>query len=231
MLGGHLDGWLPDGHPAAVRGERRQPGLPGLVRPRGDAAGRARLRDRGRGQAAEVPHRLRSGASGGGHQDRHRRGGRVRRGGVPGATSQQVNPGVEVVLTSARPGRGRRASLLDRAPAVADGGAVHTPVMASTAPSQDGHAHGARSAAHRTRMHDARTPGRRTRSGRPRRARPRARLEPVATSAVRRRSSMAGACSAGGSSSAAWCRASVSGRSSTPSPPGSGLAGHVDQHR
>ncbi|MFD0065438.1 hydrogenase nickel incorporation protein HypB [Streptomyces sp. NPDC056637] len=42
---------------------------------------------------------------------------------------EQVNPGVEVVLTSARRGRGV-GELLDRALAVADGGAVHEPVMA-----------------------------------------------------------------------------------------------------
>ncbi|MEK0096943.1 hydrogenase nickel incorporation protein HypB [Streptomyces sp. NPDC056002] len=42
---------------------------------------------------------------------------------------EQVNPGVEVVLTSARRGGGV-GELLDRALAVADGGAVHAPVMA-----------------------------------------------------------------------------------------------------
>lgn len=42
---------------------------------------------------------------------------------------QQVNPGVEVVLTSARTGLGVGA-LLDRALAVAGGGAAHSPVMA-----------------------------------------------------------------------------------------------------
>ncbi|MFD9407474.1 hydrogenase nickel incorporation protein HypB [Streptomyces sp. NPDC059989] len=42
---------------------------------------------------------------------------------------QQVNPGVEVVLTSARAGEGAGA-LLDRALAVGAGGAVHAPVMA-----------------------------------------------------------------------------------------------------
>ncbi|MEV6654365.1 hydrogenase nickel incorporation protein HypB [Streptomyces sp. NPDC051219] len=42
---------------------------------------------------------------------------------------QQVNPGVEVLLTSARGGEGAGA-LLDRAMAAADGGAVHAPVMA-----------------------------------------------------------------------------------------------------
>ncbi|WP_327280356.1 MULTISPECIES: hydrogenase nickel incorporation protein HypB [unclassified Streptomyces] len=41
---------------------------------------------------------------------------------------QQVNPGVEVVLTSARGGEGA-GILLDRALAVGDGGPVHIPVM------------------------------------------------------------------------------------------------------
>ncbi|MFD8999373.1 hydrogenase nickel incorporation protein HypB [Streptomyces sp. NPDC059582] len=45
---------------------------------------------------------------------------------------EQVNPGVEVVLTSARRGRGVGA-LLDRALAAADGAPVHRPVMARTA--------------------------------------------------------------------------------------------------
>ncbi|MGX1885513.1 hydrogenase nickel incorporation protein HypB [Streptomyces sp. NPDC055287] len=42
---------------------------------------------------------------------------------------EQVNPGVEVLLTSARRGRGA-GELLDRALAVADGARVHEPVMA-----------------------------------------------------------------------------------------------------
>ncbi|MER7950393.1 hydrogenase nickel incorporation protein HypB [Streptomyces sp. NPDC096079] len=42
---------------------------------------------------------------------------------------EQVNPGVEVVLSSVRDGRGTGA-LLDRALAVAEGNRVHTPVMA-----------------------------------------------------------------------------------------------------
>lgn len=42
---------------------------------------------------------------------------------------EQVNPGVEVLLTSARDGSGAGA-LLDRALAAADGDGVHTPVMA-----------------------------------------------------------------------------------------------------
>ncbi|CAM5642182.1 hydrogenase nickel incorporation protein HypB [Streptomyces tanashiensis] len=42
---------------------------------------------------------------------------------------QQVNPGVEIVLSSVRDGRGAGA-LLDRALAVAEGNRVHTPVMA-----------------------------------------------------------------------------------------------------
>ncbi|MFD0146408.1 MULTISPECIES: hydrogenase nickel incorporation protein HypB [unclassified Streptomyces] len=42
---------------------------------------------------------------------------------------EQVNPGVEVVLSSVRDGRGSGA-LLDRALAAAEGNRVHTPVMA-----------------------------------------------------------------------------------------------------
>ncbi|MFF0431206.1 hydrogenase nickel incorporation protein HypB [Streptomyces sp. NPDC004327] len=42
---------------------------------------------------------------------------------------QQVNPGVEIVLSSVRDGRGAGA-LLDRALAAAEGNRVHTPVMA-----------------------------------------------------------------------------------------------------
>ncbi|MFE7515954.1 hydrogenase nickel incorporation protein HypB [Streptomyces sp. NPDC057540] len=45
------------------------------------------------------------------------------------ANVQQVNPGVEVVLSSVRDGRGAGA-LLDRALAAAGGDRVHTPVMA-----------------------------------------------------------------------------------------------------
>jgi hydrogenase nickel incorporation protein HypB len=45
------------------------------------------------------------------------------------ANVQQVNPGVEVVLSSVRDGRGSGA-LLDRALAAAEGNRVHTPVMA-----------------------------------------------------------------------------------------------------
>lgn len=50
---------------------------------------------------------------------------------------QQVNPGVEVVLTSARSGVGV-GELLERALAVGDGAAVHRPVMAGQ---QHGHHH------------------------------------------------------------------------------------------
>ncbi|EST38096.1 hypothetical protein N566_09325 [Streptomycetaceae bacterium MP113-05] len=55
------------------------------------------------------------------------------------ANVQQVNPGVEVVFTSARSGEGSGA-LLDRALAVHDGAVVHQPVLAR---GQDapGHAH------------------------------------------------------------------------------------------
>ncbi|WP_030689652.1 hydrogenase nickel incorporation protein HypB [Streptomyces globisporus] len=45
------------------------------------------------------------------------------------ANVQQVNPGVEVVLSSVRDGRGAGA-LLDRALATAEGNRVHTPAMA-----------------------------------------------------------------------------------------------------
>ncbi|MFJ5631584.1 hydrogenase nickel incorporation protein HypB [Streptomyces goshikiensis] len=51
---------------------------------------------------------------------------------------QQVNPGVEVVLTSARSGAGV-GELLERALAVGDGAAVHQPVMAGQ--QQHGHHH------------------------------------------------------------------------------------------
>ncbi|MGW7315376.1 hydrogenase nickel incorporation protein HypB [Streptomyces sp. NPDC054865] len=53
---------------------------------------------------------------------------------------QQVNPGVEVVLTSARAGTGA-GLLLDRALAVGAGTAPHTPVMSRTRHEQ-GHGHG-----------------------------------------------------------------------------------------
>ncbi|MGW4031000.1 hydrogenase nickel incorporation protein HypB [Streptomyces sp. NPDC004838] len=55
------------------------------------------------------------------------------------ANVQRVNPGVGLVLTSARTGAGAGA-LLDRALAAADGAHVHTPVMAQQ-PHQP-HAHG-----------------------------------------------------------------------------------------
>lgn len=53
---------------------------------------------------------------------------------------QQVNPGVEVVLTSARAGEGAGA-LLDRALAVAAGGPVHAPVMARQVQTHPHHSH------------------------------------------------------------------------------------------
>ncbi|MCL2550526.1 MAG: hydrogenase nickel incorporation protein HypB [Actinomycetia bacterium] len=55
---------------------------------------------------------------------------------------RQVNPGVEVVFTSARSGEGA-GLLLDRALAVADGAAPHRPVMATATVAlvEDGHAH------------------------------------------------------------------------------------------
>ncbi|MEU7556212.1 hydrogenase nickel incorporation protein HypB [Streptomyces sp. NPDC044571] len=65
---------------------------------------------------------------------------------------QQVNPGVEVVLTSARTGEGA-GLLVDRALAAGEGGAVHTPVMArqrTTAP----HVHGGPDHHHGGHDHD-----------------------------------------------------------------------------
>ncbi|MFE1923283.1 hydrogenase nickel incorporation protein HypB [Streptomyces asoensis] len=57
------------------------------------------------------------------------------------ANVQQVNPGVEVVMTSARRGKGV-GLLLDRALAAAEGGPLHTPVMAGRPDHGHGHAHG-----------------------------------------------------------------------------------------
>ncbi|MFI1946205.1 hydrogenase nickel incorporation protein HypB [Streptomyces virginiae] len=54
------------------------------------------------------------------------------------ANVEQVNPGVEVVLTSARAGEGLGV-LLDRALAAGSGAGTHTPVMARQ---QHGHGHG-----------------------------------------------------------------------------------------
>ncbi|MFF5184476.1 hydrogenase nickel incorporation protein HypB [Streptomyces sp. NPDC000345] len=56
------------------------------------------------------------------------------------ANVEQVNPGVEVVLTSARRGKGVGA-LLDRALAAAAGTPVHTPVMAGQPDAHHGHTH------------------------------------------------------------------------------------------
>ena len=56
------------------------------------------------------------------------------------ANVRQVNPGVEVLFTSARRGQGV-GGLLDRALAVCDGAAVHRPVMATAQP-LGGHGHG-----------------------------------------------------------------------------------------
>ncbi|MFV5993732.1 hydrogenase nickel incorporation protein HypB [Streptomyces sp. NPDC056231] len=53
---------------------------------------------------------------------------------------EQVNPGVDVVLTAARRGEGV-GTLLDRALAAGEGAAVHTPVMARQHPSHQ-HTHG-----------------------------------------------------------------------------------------
>lgn len=54
---------------------------------------------------------------------------------------EQVNPGVEVVLTSVRAGRGLGV-LLERALAAADGVPPHTPVMAARPHEHTGHEHG-----------------------------------------------------------------------------------------
>ncbi len=56
------------------------------------------------------------------------------------ANVEQVNPGVEVLFTSARTGAGT-GQLLDRALAVLDGGPVHRPVMAGQ-PAAHVHSHG-----------------------------------------------------------------------------------------
>ncbi|MFF1874944.1 hydrogenase nickel incorporation protein HypB [Kitasatospora herbaricolor] len=56
------------------------------------------------------------------------------------ANVQRVNPGVEILFTSARTGRGR-GELLDRALAVRAGGPAHLPVMARQA-ATTGHTHG-----------------------------------------------------------------------------------------
>ncbi|MEV7188096.1 hydrogenase nickel incorporation protein HypB [Kitasatospora sp. NPDC093102] len=57
------------------------------------------------------------------------------------ANVQRVNPGVEVLNTSARTGEGVGA-LLDRALAVLDGAEPHRPVMSATVPHGHGHDHG-----------------------------------------------------------------------------------------
>ncbi|MGW1996229.1 hydrogenase nickel incorporation protein HypB [Embleya sp. NPDC001921] len=57
------------------------------------------------------------------------------------ANVRRVNPGVEVLFTSARTGRGV-GDLLTRAVAVLDGAAVHTPVMARHAAEGHTHTHG-----------------------------------------------------------------------------------------
>ncbi|MFI5556923.1 hydrogenase nickel incorporation protein HypB [Streptomyces sp. NPDC051738] len=56
------------------------------------------------------------------------------------ANVERVNPGVEVVLTSARRGQGTGV-LLDRALAAAEGAALHTPVMARRPDAGHTHAH------------------------------------------------------------------------------------------
>ncbi|MFD3696150.1 hydrogenase nickel incorporation protein HypB [Streptomyces sp. NPDC058646] len=60
---------------------------------------------------------------------------------------QRVNPGVEVVLTSARSGDGS-GLLLDRALAVAAGAGTHAPVMAQQQHGGHGHPHDAHDHAH-----------------------------------------------------------------------------------
>jgi hydrogenase nickel incorporation protein HypB len=57
------------------------------------------------------------------------------------AAVQQVNPGVEVVFTSARTGTGT-GTLLERALAVQEGTPPHRPVMARRAPAAGHHHHG-----------------------------------------------------------------------------------------
>ena len=57
------------------------------------------------------------------------------------ANVERVNPGVEVVLTSARRGQGV-GTLLDRAMAAAEGAPLHTPVMARRPDAHLGHGHG-----------------------------------------------------------------------------------------
>ncbi|MEU6236645.1 hydrogenase nickel incorporation protein HypB [Kitasatospora sp. NPDC047058] len=72
------------------------------------------------------------------------------------ASVARVNPGVEVVFTSARTGQGV-GELLDRACAVLDGAEVHRPVMAG-APGPDAHgpsAHGHAAHGHAAHGHDA----------------------------------------------------------------------------
>ncbi|MER5637967.1 hydrogenase nickel incorporation protein HypB [Kitasatospora sp. NPDC002227] len=56
------------------------------------------------------------------------------------ANVARVNPGVEVVFTSARTGQGAGA-LLDRACAVLDGAPAHRPVMAGAPAHEHGHSH------------------------------------------------------------------------------------------
>ncbi|MEU2391706.1 hydrogenase nickel incorporation protein HypB [Streptomyces sp. NPDC007369] len=56
------------------------------------------------------------------------------------ANVQQVNPGVEVLLTSARTGEGA-GGLLDRALAAGDGAPLHVPVMAGQQPAHHHHHH------------------------------------------------------------------------------------------
>lgn len=116
------------GHPDPVRGERRQPRLPRLVRPRRITARRPRLGDGGEDKPLKYPtaYGLAQLVV-------------VTKTDIAQAVEfdeaafrahvQQVNPGVEVVLTSARRGEGGGV-LLDRALAVGSGGPVHAPVMA-----------------------------------------------------------------------------------------------------
>ena len=70
-----------------LRRERRQPGLPRLLRPGREPAARAALGHRGRGQAAQVPHHLQHRRRRAHHQDRPGRGGGVRLGRGAAATS------------------------------------------------------------------------------------------------------------------------------------------------
>ena len=69
----------PAGERHPVHRERRQPGLPGRLRPRRGAQGRHRVGDRRRGQAAEIFRHVRRLRPDGGDQDRPAAASRLRR--------------------------------------------------------------------------------------------------------------------------------------------------------